>query len=66
VLKSETKSKMSVKLHSNIVSGATDGLVFARNGPLQQVRTLSAGGNIDKDAEDFAGEDILLRPRQRT
>jgi hypothetical protein len=37
VLKSETKSKMSVKLHSNIISGATDGLVYARNGPLQQV-----------------------------
>jgi hypothetical protein len=28
---------MSVKLHSNIISGATDGLVYARNGPLQQV-----------------------------
>jgi hypothetical protein len=29
VLKSEPKSEMSVKLHSNIISGATDGLVYA-------------------------------------
>jgi hypothetical protein len=35
VSKSEPKSEMSV--HSNIISGATDGLVYARNGPLRQV-----------------------------
>jgi hypothetical protein len=40
VLKLESKSEMSVKLHSNIISEATDGLVYARNGPLQQVRVL--------------------------
>jgi hypothetical protein len=42
VLKLEPKSEMSVKLHSNIISGATDGLVYARNGPLQQV----VGGGV--------------------
>jgi hypothetical protein len=35
--KLEPKSEMSVKLHSNIISGAIDGLVYARNGPRQQV-----------------------------
>jgi hypothetical protein len=39
VLKLEPKSEMSVKLYSNIISGATDGLVYARNGPLQQVES---------------------------
>jgi hypothetical protein len=32
-----------VKLHSNIISGATDGLVYARNGPLQQVALADMG-----------------------
>ena len=36
VLKSELKSETSFKLCSNIISGATAGLVYARNGPLQQ------------------------------
>jgi hypothetical protein len=43
VLKLEPKSEMSVKLHSNIISGATDGLVYARNGPLWQVLVNSCG-----------------------
>jgi hypothetical protein len=41
VLKSETKSKMSIKLYSNIISGATDGRIYARNSPLQQILVLS-------------------------
>ena len=37
VLKSELQSETSFKLCSNIISGATAELVYARNGPLQQV-----------------------------
>ena len=43
VLKSELKSETSFKLCSNIISGATAGLVYARNGPLQQVLVVCAG-----------------------
>ena len=50
VLKSELKSETSFKLCSNIISGATAGLVYARNGPLQQV-LFGGHGTTKKDLE---------------
>ena len=51
---------MSVKLHSNLISGAADGLIYARNGPLQQVTQDPTSGwlestNFIVDARHYIG-----------
>ena len=56
-IRTKIQIETSFKLHSNttlLISGATAGLVYARNGPLQQVE-MGVGGQVGAGGWDGSG-----------